>query len=187
MKKLLLLAAGLTSYFTSAQALHMQNLSKYNIEFTIWKSNLGSPSTGCTPLIESKLVAGTVPILPASPDPGNIAVEAYYEGNVNLSNTFNPLYPDTPLIDGWIFNGTQYNLGVNPPQQIPVIFSNVTTWTGSKFYLRTPAGDPIGGFTMFIGCGGPSNGVPNVSSSDPAQPFNGTVFMLGGDTWMIFY
>lgn len=187
MKKLLLLAAGLTSYFTLAQALHMQNLSPYNIEYTIWKSNLGSPGTGCTPLIESKLFVGNVPVLPASPNPGVTAVEATYDGNVNLSNNFNVAYPNTPLIDGWIFNGTHYNLGASPPQQIPVILSNVTTWTGSKFYLRTPAGAPIGGFSMFIGCGGPANGSPNVSSSNPVVPFNAITFMLGGDTWMVFY
>lgn len=187
MKKLLLLAAGLTSYFTFAQALHMQNLSPYNIEYTIWKSNLGSPSTGCTPFIESKLFVGSVPVLPASPNPGITAVEATYDGNVNLSNSFNVSYPNTALIDGWIFGGTHYNLGANPPQQIPVIFSNVTTWTGIKFSTSIPGGGTAGGYSMFIGCGGPGNGVVNVSSPNPAVPFNGTLFTLAGDTWMVFY
>ncbi|KAA0129878.1 hypothetical protein FY557_03980 [Chryseobacterium sp. SN22] len=186
MKKLLLLAAGCMSYFTFAQGLHIQNLSPYNIEFTIWKSNLGSPTTGCNPGIESKLFVGTVPILPASPNPGITAVEAYYDGNVNFSNTFNAAYPSTPLIDGWMFNGNHYNLGANPPQQIPVVFSSVTTWTGMKFSTSLPGGGTAGGYTLNLGCGTNPSTV-NVSSPNPSTPFNGTLFTFGGDTWIVLY
>jgi len=185
MKKLLLLATGFVSYFTFAQGLHIQNTTPYNIEYTIWKSNQSSIGTGCTPLIESKPATGGLPVLPFSPSPGSVTVEAYYDGNVNLSNTFNPTYPDTPLINGWMLNGSMYNLSATPPQLVPVIFSNVTTWAAMKFSVNNPGGGSIGGYTLGLGCGSPI--ALNVSSANPATPFNGTYFTFGGDTWIVLY
>lgn len=181
MKKLLLLAAGFASYFASAQNLNIQNYSPYNISYTIWKSNQSSVATGCNPGIESKLLSGALPVLPFSPSPGAVSVDAYYQGNVNTSNTFNPSYPNTPLIDGWMLNGTLYNIATTP---IPPIFSTVTSWTGIKFMADIPGGGTAGGYSLGLGCG--TVIATNVSSPNPSTPFNGTFFTFAGDTWIVF-
>ncbi|AZA52748.1 hypothetical protein [Chryseobacterium sp. G0201] len=184
MKKLFLLTAFIASFWASAQDdLFIQNYTDTIIEYTIWKSNYTS-TINCGPNIQANTSLSVLG--PASSSPLGY-VEAYYNQDVNTSNTYNPAYPDTPLINSWVVNAdylNPYNLPGNP---VPTAFWMGSKWAGMKFGVKNTSGVAIGGYyTMHMGCGTANPPVLDLSGyGSPAV--NGTIFTVGGSTFIVLF
>ncbi|KMQ69783.1 hypothetical protein ACM39_01665 [Chryseobacterium sp. FH2] len=190
MKKLLLLAVIFISYHISAQtppagSLFIQNYTPHFVGYVIWKSNMGSPATGCTPVLEARNIQNDLMMLAPAVN-SSTPSEANYESNVNLGFAPNPTYPATPLIERVNINNNfnpPYN---NTPSPIIATFSNLTTWTGMKIGITNTSGVNIGGY-YFMGetCG--SSTVATDLSAYPNPVVNGSYFSFGGATWAVFF
>lgn len=182
MKKLFLLAAALVSYTISAQAtnhLYIQNYSKHYVEYVVWKSNQANVVGGCSPSLQSS-PSGSISKLNFSPNPGITPTEAFYDNNVNKSNTFNPAYPDTPLVDHWSVNGSY----PASPLPIPAVINTAAPqWSGIKFGIQDQMGTNIGGwYSLGQACGG---ALTSDLSANPNAVVNAKWFTLGGSTWIV--
>lgn len=189
MKKLLLLAVFMVSYCFSAQApgsIFIQNYTKNNIGYVIWKSTLGSPSTGCTPNLEARNTANDLIELPYTLDP-NIPIQANYESNLNLGFVTHPVFASTPLIGRVIINGNYNPPFLFGPTAAIQVFSPLSTWTGIKLGVKDISGTAIGGYyTMGQTCGS-STIVDDLSVAYSSPVINGKYFTMAGATWVVLY
>lgn len=186
MKKILSIAAFITSYCISAQsAVNMQNYTGFQIEFSMHKSDRTNVSGGCSPIWDGTSTSTGLSILKESPIPMTTSADAYYPADLNKSNTFNPLYPSTPLIDRWIVDNNYTSPYFVPGSIIPAS-SLVATSMGMKFGIRDPAtGLAMGGYFPFgsAQCGYP----PITDLSSQTNIINGSYFTFGGDEWLVFF
>lgn len=185
MKKIFLLTAFIASFFASAQdGLYIQNYKDVIIEYTIWKSNYTSTTGNCSPNIQSNTALSVLG--PVSSSTTGV-VEAFYEDNVNTANTFNPAYPDTPLINNWVVNSDYLNPYPLPSNPVPAALWGASKWAGIKFGVKNTSGVAIGGYyTMHMGCGTSNPAITDLSGyTNPAV--NGTIFTVGGATFIVLF
>ncbi|MFP3592041.1 hypothetical protein [Chryseobacterium sp. SIMBA_038] len=185
MKKLFLLTAFIASFFASAQDdLYIQNYTDTILEYTIWKSNYASTTGNCSPNIQANTSLSVLG--PASSSPLGV-IEAYYTADVNTADTFNPTYPDTPLINSWVVNAdylNPYNLPGNP---VPSSLWTAAKWAGMKFGVRDTSGVAIGGYyTMRMGCGPLDPPVTDLLGYG-TPVVNGNLFTVGGSTFIVIF
>jgi hypothetical protein len=62
--------------------------------------------------------------------------EAYYYENINTSNTFNPSYPSTPLIDSWTYDNNYSTPYILPSNPVPAAYIAGSKWGGIKLGYR---------------------------------------------------
>lgn len=185
MKKLFLFAAFIVSYCLSAQTdgLYIQNYKDVIIEYTIWKSNYSTTTGNCSPNIQANTALSVLG--PASSAGG--VFEAFYNEDVNKASTFNPVYPNTPLINSWVVNAdylNPYNLPGNP---VPSALWTASKWAGMKFGVKDTSGVAIGGYyTMHLGCGAANPPVTDLSGYG-TPVVDGAMFTLGGSTWVVIF
>lgn len=188
MKKMLLLAGLMVSYYFSAQAsgsLFIQNYTKNNIGYVISKLNLGNTAGNCTPNLEARSSTNDLITLPYTLDP-NVPVEANYESNLNLGFAPHPVYTSTPLIGRVIINGNYNPPFILSPTAPIVPFSAASTWSHIKFGVTDMSGTAIGGYySMGQGCGATSVISDLSGYTNPAV--NGLFFTMGGATWVVLY
>jgi hypothetical protein len=187
MKKLLIMAAFIAFYCISAQGsvVHLQNYTPYILEHNIIKSNQTNTAGGCSPNWEGSSSITGLLVLSNSPS-ASTPVESYYEGDLNLSNTFNPLYPQTPKIDRWILNNDYSNPYILPGSTIPLSSSNAATYLGFKFGIKDPTtGTNIAGYFPigYIGCGQP----PVLDLSAYTTLIQASYFTFSGEEWVVFF
>ncbi|MEN4759697.1 hypothetical protein ABEG63_05090 [Chryseobacterium sp. C39-AII1] len=192
MKKLFLSLAVILSYSISAQttlppsgSLYIQNYTPHYVGYVIWKSNLGSPATGCTPNLEARNISNDLMMLKPTIN-ASTPREANYESNMNTGFTTNPTFPDTPLIERVNINANfnpPYNTG---PTTIIELFSGVTTWAGMKIGITNTSGVNIGGYYFLGASCGTSTIVTDFSAyTNPAV--NASYFAFGGADWAVFF
>lgn len=186
MKKIFSIAAFITSFCLSAQTdVNIQNYTGFQIEFSMFKSDQTNVSGGCSPVWDGTSTATGLSILKASPIPMTTSTDAYYQADLNQSNTFNSQYPLTPLIDRWIVDNNYASPYFLPGSIIPAS-SLVATSIGMKFGLRDPAtGTAVGGYFPFgsVGCGIP----PITDLSLYTTLINGSYLFFGGSEWLVFF
>jgi len=187
MQKLLMIGAFIASYCLSAQGtkVHLQNYTPYILEHNLIKSDQTNTAGGCSPIWEgSSSITG---LLVLSNAPSAITpVESFYESDLNLSNTFNPLYPQTPGIDRWILNNDYSNPYVLPGATIPLSSSNAATSLGFKFGIKDPTtGTNVAGYFPigYISCGQP----PILDLSAYTTLIQASYFTFADEEWVVFY
>lgn len=191
MKKLLLLGAFVASYCISAQSppsgtLYIQNYTPYYVEYHLIKSNLGSPTTGCTPLLEARDATNNLLKLAYTNDP-SVSIDASYDKNVNNTFGFNAAVPVTPQVGRWVLN-SNYAAPYTAPAPILATFSNFTTWTGIKFGVQDQSGVNAGGY-YFMGqfCGTTTVISDLAGNVIPPSMGGATLFTVGGATWVVIF
>lgn len=181
MKKLILLAAFFSSFCISAQDLYIQNYTDTVIQFVVWRLNPSNLAGNCSPNLQSTS-SGGLSTLTYAPVANTVPSEAYYYGDINTSNTFNPSYPSTPLIDAWTYDNnysTPYTLPSNP---VPTAYITGSQWGGIKLGVQDHFGNNIGGYySLGHFCG----------STTPITAFSGVIqgsyFQFGGADWYVLY
>ncbi|AZA52750.1 hypothetical protein [Chryseobacterium sp. G0201] len=191
MKKLLLLATFIASYCVSAQTpppppIYIQNYTPNYVEYNLIKSNLGSPTTGCTPNLEARTVTNNLLKLGYTNDP-SVSIDANYDGNVNNTFAFNAAYPSTPQVGRWIAN-SNFAAPYYAPAGVLNVFSNVTTWTGIKFGVQDQSGVNVGGY-YFLGqfCGSTTVYSDLTGNVIPPSMTDAVLFTVGGATWVVIF
>ncbi|KMQ69782.1 hypothetical protein ACM39_01660 [Chryseobacterium sp. FH2] len=187
MKKLLLITAFIISYCISAQGsdLNIQNFTSYQVEFSLFKSDQTNVSGGCSPIWDGRNSMTGLSLLKESPNPGFVSTDAYYEADLNQSNTFNPAFPDKPLIDTWILDNNYTSPYVLPGSIIPAS-SLAAKNMGMKFGIKDPiTGTNVAGYFPIgnVQCGQP----PIIDISAYTNIINASYFTFGGGEWLIFY
>ncbi len=187
MKKLLALLAFTVSYCMSAQGtkVHLQNYTPYRLHYNIIKSDQTNTTGGCTPNWEGSSSVTGLMILNEASSPST-PVEAYYESDLNLSNTYNPLYPTTTAIDRWVLNGDYLNPYILPGATIPLSSSYAATSLGFKFGVQDPVtGANIAGYFPigYISCGQP----PVSDLTAYTTLIAASYFTFADEEWVIFY
>ena len=191
MKKLLLLGAFVASYCISAQSpapgsVYIQNYTPYYVEYTLNKSNLGSPATGCTPSLEARDATNNLLKLGFTNNP-SVSIDANYDKNVNNTFAFNAAVPTTPQVGRWIVNAN-YAAPYTAPSGVLATFSNLTTWTNIKFGVQDQSGVNAGGYYSMGNPCGSTTVISDISGSViPSSMTGATLFTLGGATWIIIY
>ncbi|WP_267403579.1 MULTISPECIES: hypothetical protein [unclassified Chryseobacterium] len=186
MKKLFLSLAFILSYSISAQSnIYFQNYTPYIMEMSIFKTNQANVAGGCTPNWDGRnSITGLLP-LKESPTGGATSTDAFYDSDLNLSNTFNPMYPQTPLIDRWILNADYANPYILPGSTIPAS-SLAAKDLGMKFGVKDPVtGTNVAGYFPlgYVNCGA----LPLLNTAAYTTLFNSSYFTFGGDEWVIFF
>lgn len=183
MKKLLLLASFAVSFCVSAQDLNIQNYTDTVIQYVVWRLNPLNTSVNCiSPYLQSSSSVTGMSTLTYSTSPGLVPVEALYSGNINTSNTFNPLFPQTPLIDTWTLDSNYANPYTLPSNPVPAAAISGSKWGGIKLGVQDQAGNNIGGYySLGYSCGSPT------ALATFSGVINGTFFEVGGATWIVLY
>lgn len=187
MKKLLAFIAFTVSCWMSAQGtkVHLQNYTPYILEYNLIKSDQTNASGGCSPIWEGSSSVTGLMVLNNAPS-ASTPVEAFYESDLNLSNTFNPLYPQTTGIDRWVLDNDYLNPYILPGATIPLASSNAATSLGFKFGMKDPAtGTNVAGYFPigYISCGQP----PILDLTAYTTLISGTYFTFADEEWVIFY
>ncbi|MFP3592037.1 hypothetical protein [Chryseobacterium sp. SIMBA_038] len=183
MKKLLLLATFAISFCASAQDLYIQNYTDTVIQYVVWRLNPLNTSGNCiSPYLQSSSSVTGLSTLTYSTSPGAVSVDAFYSGDINTSNTFNPFYPQTPLIDTWTLDSNYSSPYTLPSNPVPAAAISGSKWGGIKLGVQDQSGNNIGGYySMGYFCGSPT------AVAGFSGVINGTFFEAGGATWMVLY